>query len=229
MRSFLYRSLGALVLLLAVVPAFATITTFSTYSSWSAVVTGISTITFDNLSQNQGLPNVVLPPVIFTTWDNTNNLTIGDTFGAACSGKCLKDRRSTGVDTGGITATHSNGPTALGFNVFDSAGLDVSITITFVSNSTPYTTSVRPKDNFFTPTVFFGVTSTDQIATITMTTTIATGTGNAPLAIDNYVFGDFQAPVTDTPESASLGYVGLGLAALLLGSRRQSLRNLGRR
>jgi hypothetical protein len=64
---------------------------------------------------------------------------------------------------------------------------------------------------------FFGVTSDTAISYVTLSSW-------NQLALTQLDFGQAGSPLSETPESATLGYVGLGIAALFLGSKRKLVR-----
>lgn len=220
MRSVLCRSLGASALLLAAVPAFATIATYNTFSDWNNAVSNLHTIDFFGFSPGTGFTTYTLPPVQFSTSDTTPNLALRNGLGTACPGVCMLDNRSTGAAEGGLLATFSSAfPDALAFSIFTGMGVPVSIDIIFSNGAPHYTTTIATNNRNSAPIVF-GVTSSNPILSIKMTASYMNGNDN--LSINNFNWATALAPPAevDTPESASLGYIGLGVVAMFLGKWR---------
>ncbi|MBS1825304.1 MAG: hypothetical protein JST93_08290 [Acidobacteria bacterium] len=129
---------------------------------------------------------------------------------------------TTSIDGGLLGALALTTNTAVGFNVFtvDNRGYNVTIRIYNVGSSTPDYTTTIPTVTGNTP-VFFGYTGTVGIKQVEILTTPGTG----DVALDNFSYGitgpEGPPPPTDTPEVPTLGYVGIGFLAVLLGSNRK--------
>ncbi|MBI4906769.1 MAG: hypothetical protein HY820_24280 [Acidobacteria bacterium] len=217
------RSFGALVLVLAAVPVSGAVVPHADLTAWSTAASGtINTIDFGNIDDTgTSLTFGTSPNQVTFTPFVAGSLSASSAGGiyAACDGHCLF---ATGSTNPGLIATPSSPlVTAIAVYLFtqDVQTHDIGITV-HTTGGTQSFTVVGASGNAG-PATFFGVTSDDAITSIEITT--LTG-ANGMLAIDNFKFNAAAAPdpPTDTPESASLGYVGLGLLALLLGRKRHT-------
>ncbi len=228
-------SLAALWGTLAVVPAAPAATlTYTDRGVWNDAVTNRTDVNFDLLSGYHSSVNEGTPP------DEVNIAPLGypllmvsSGWGPAGSGSYLTIDSYVGGRQG-FTVTHSSGiDTAFGVNLwtFDDQEQPIEIKVYSVGQpSSPVTYTVNTLDTSH-PAIFFGYTSDDKIDHIEITTTGPRSGPNTPYAgrvvLDNYSWGQLNSadppPPTEgmeAPEATSLGYLAIGIAAMMFGKRK---------
>jgi hypothetical protein len=232
-------SIGALMVALAAVPAFGTVVTFSDQAAWSAVTTNTTVADYDSLqywnlyptltsgvsgnqatvtaagadmrATTQGAVGIFNNPTIFVMNAASNQLNAQSVW---------IDFESTGVFAARMNVwTAWNTNLAVYANVY-LVGNPNPITLTPDPYSVPTTNGWVPSGPY-NPPAFFGLTSTTAIDKIQLYT-LGNSASQGAIAIDNLAWGDLAGdPPIDTPEGASLLYVGLGLVALYFGRRNR--------
>ena len=233
MRTHVSLSIG---LMLAV--GLANGATYSVLGNWQAAVTGASLIDFNAVPlQTVNPPNTLTtggvtfssPPEPFWVYDHTG-------YAPSGSGRYLRtfynvstapphDLFATlsatnitafALDLWAISGTQTTGPAAT-IKVYDVSNPSV-VSSTHTISSTP----VAPPNTI--SAAFFGYTSTNAIAKVEIIMT----TSNAyDLGIDNFRLAQAlnePPPNVDTPETPTLGYFGIGVVAMLCGSRKKFIR-----
>ncbi|MFN7936687.1 MAG: hypothetical protein U0R19_25420 [Bryobacteraceae bacterium] len=214
--------LGAGVIALAAGPAMGAI--YTDRATWEAALASRQDISFNGLSTGfslgplgSGSDTVYLTP-INAMWLQV----VTNAYGNSCDVRCLLVE-TTSLNAGVLATLALASNTAVGFNIFTSndTAKPVTIHIYNVGSVTPdYSTTISTVDkSSFTP-VFFGYTGAAGIQQVEIIVAQP-----HDLHVDNFSFGVTGAeeppPPTDTPEVPTLGYVGIGFLAVLLGSHRK--------
>jgi len=212
----------------------ATVATADVYSNsaqWEAVTSGVTTVDFSSLSPPSLLyltypspPGLTLDGVNFSAAGNSPVYVINDDY---C---CLtyargSDTLSSGATTGGgtvVVALPAN-TTAIGFNLFtvtlgDVNG-DLPGNVDVVINGSTYVVGTATAPNL----VFFGLTSTDPISSLTITPE-QVGLGTA-VDLTNFSYGQ-AAAVTPEPGSYAALILAFGGVILVVRSRRAKQRRI---
>jgi hypothetical protein len=226
---------------LAVVPAAPAATlTYTDRATWNSAVTNRTDVNFDSLSN--GSYNLFSSNCmgmsgcgdVGPTADQIQIAGLGFTWMAVGSGYppsaghyLVADDFGTGRK--GFTVTQSSGTdTAFGVNLwtFDSEAQPIEIRVYSVgSPSTPQTYSVNTLATS-QPAIFFGYTSDQAIDHIEITTT-GSRPPNGRVIMDNYSWGQLSAADpppsggdAETPEATTIGYLTIGIAAMVFGKRK---------
>lgn len=213
------------VIALAVVPAAGAV--FTDRATWEAALASRQDISFNalatgsafNVTQGSGADTVFFAPMgaMFVE-------VVGNSYGNSCDIRCLF-ADTTSINGGFLATLALTTNTAVGFNVFtvNNTAQTVTIRIYNVGSVTPdYTTAVATAANTSTTPVFFGYTGTAGIKQIEIIT--APGTGD--VVLDNFSYGVANndpppPPPGETPEVPTLSYFGIGLLAVLFGSKKR--------
>jgi hypothetical protein len=225
--------------LLAAVPAFSTVTTFNDRATWESALLGRQDVDFNAFNPNPWIqPSLTVgntPDTVYFTPISGYLSAFMSAWDSACAGNCLRNYTDTATATRGISAVFAQATiSALAFNLFtaDNAGQQVTVRIYEGASVTPTYSEVVSTNGMNTPAAFFGFTSDATIAKIEFVTSNTAGV-NGQVVIDNFSWGEaISAPPNpggggaETPESATLGYVGAGIIALALSARRKRARRI---
>lgn len=218
--------LGVGIMTLAAGPAMSAV--FTNRGDWEAALTSRQDISFNALATTTGFNVGPMgsggDTVFFTPIGAPWMSVVPNSYGASCDVRCLF------VDTatieGGMLATLALATnTALGFNVFTTNATAQTVTVRIFnvgSTTTPdYTGNITTIASSSTTPVFFGYTGTAGIQRVEIVTLPGTG----DVALDNFSYGitanEPPPPPIDTPEVPTLGYVGIGFLAVMLGSKKK--------
>jgi hypothetical protein len=224
MRIFGIGLIGVSLLGLAVGPACGAINTYTSLNDWNLAVTSPVTIDFSGVNASNSSAPIVLPEVTFTAMPGGgfNN----SFWGAPCDARCVK---AYGSPLAGLIASQLLSSTALGLAMnlatFNDPGKVVTVKVYLGSNTTAdgtYTVATSSQS-------FFGLTSDLAIGKVEISTPNVTNGGE--VLIDNFALSNVLAsaggpadpPQVDTPEVPTLGYIGFGFIAVMLGSRRRRI------
>jgi hypothetical protein len=206
-RNFLIAALAAAG---CAIPARASITTFSTPSSFSAATIDY---TFSDISFTQeGIysPSTSDLGVVFSTSSTLLPYLDGTTGGALGgswpAGSALYSMNSSGGNTLTITLPSAVNAISL-YAGLDSTSDSIQISLTDAGGGTPDTFNVSPSVNLGTP-YFIGVTTNTSFSTFTITSSNSAD----KITIDDMQIGQGQAQAT--PEVATFLLVGTGLLAM---------------
>ncbi|HUQ94267.1 MAG TPA: hypothetical protein VM120_21485 [Bryobacteraceae bacterium] len=224
LRSFL---LTGLALAIAAGSATAATTTYTDRGTWNLAVPVRTDLNFNSLSgafvssltQGTSPDQVTFAGIGFTFFYD------GTGYGPSGTGRYLTNDYY-GSANAGLSATQSlSSVTGFGVDLwtFDNQAMPITVNVYNVGSPTPTTYTVNPVavSNLSTSVTFFGYTSDLAVQKVEFTTT-GSRPPNGRVILDNYSWGQLTgAPEpTETPESATLGYVGLGLLGLLLSKRK---------
>ncbi|MCZ2149488.1 MAG: hypothetical protein LC126_17155 [Bryobacterales bacterium] len=229
MRVVQTLSFAALWGALAVVPAAPAATlTYTDRAIWNSAVTNRTDVNFDSLSNGSygsltfgTAPDQVNLAGLGVVW-----MAVGSGWGPAGSGSYLiADDFGTGRR--GLNVTHTSGlDTAFGVNLwtFDDQAQPIEIKVYSVGQpSSPAIYSVNTLSTS-NPAIFFGYTSDDKIDHIEITTTGVRKGDVHPYAgrvvLDNYSWGISASQEQETPEATTIGYLTIGIAAMVFGKRK---------
>lgn len=207
------RGFGACVMFLSgVVPAFASISTYSTLADWTSAVSGVTTITIPDPSTfifvGAGTASTTYSGVTFSqsgALSNGNFFVIGASYGVNPADLSSQEQTS-GFPN--ILITLPSPVTAIAFNYDTFNGSAVNFTL-----SNGDSTILGSIASAYSTPSFLGITDTTAFSSIEVTTT------DAVLDVSSVSYAS-----SATPEPSFYGILGLGMGGLLVVARRR-LRN----
>jgi hypothetical protein len=249
MRNISRFLVGAFLLALAVGPAFGAFTTYSNMpgslvdnaggrSLWEGAITDQHTVTFDTApygtvsqsltydwlsgtySQVSGAPTLSATQMNFCRFLSANCGTNIDS-GTVPGGGANRYVRGVSGTSNPIRILLPENTTALAMDLWTmSAGLNLQINIFSDAAGTQQvgSTYTLTTPNYSGGPGFFGLTGDQAIAFIQ----VASASGEPIL--DRFDVGSAAAALVETPEVPTLGYVGIGFMALLVGRRKGFVR-----
>ncbi|MBL8179568.1 MAG: hypothetical protein JNK48_33120 [Bryobacterales bacterium] len=203
---------------------------FTDRGAWEAALTSRQDISFNAMTPSTyvNINTGTAPDTVFFAPINQPWFYImADTWWDSCDVRCLYTEA--GGNSKGIVAVMAQATnTAVGFNLFSVSATPQTLTVRIFnvgSSTADYTTSVTTVAYSAPTPVFFGYTGTSAIEHVEIV-----GPTSSGVVIDNFSYGVAGVappppppppPPSETPEVPTLSYFGIGLLAVLIGSKRR--------
>lgn len=205
-------TISSIGILLAVGQAVATTITSTSYSAWTAGLTGSPT----ELNFSQIHPG--------TTYNTSSGITLNaignNSIGFGFTGPDNGSYSLVGYSYGNITSLKGGSDTSASIHIATPLGGDNALLLGLASTgSTPINLALSDGESFTITTSLFGLSISHPITWLTLTTT-----AGSAIIVDDFYYGSSSLPQDEASEGATMAMCGGGLL-ILFGSIRKKTKN----